>query len=439
MSSKEYIFQQHAAFLADGAAGGPEIRALRDDALTAFQALGFPTTRDEEWRFTNMAPAITQEFTLAQPGAVHVTDEQIRECCLPSLQGTRLVFINGHYAPKLSDHKLPEGLRFLPLAQAIAQADPLMHQHLGKYAPHARQTFTAINTAFVHDGALLQIERGVVLSEPIHIVFYSQPAAQQTVSYPRLLIVAEPNSQSTIIEDYAGPEGSVYFTNAVTEVVAGEYSVTDHYRVQRESQSAFHVGALQVYQERSSSFSSHSLSFGAAICRNNTGTVLDGVGAEGILNGLYITTGEQLVDNHMYVDHAKPHCESHELYKGVLKGRSRGVFNGRIMVRADAQKTNAKQTNKNLLFDQALANSNPQLEIFADDVKCTHGSTTGRLDDDSMFYLRSRGISEKDARDLLTYAFAYDVVSRIKVEPLRLELERHLLATHNVPAHLEVV
>ena len=241
--------------------------------------------------------------------------------------------------------------------------------------------------------------------------------------------MAGANTQAKIVESYVGLDNAVYFTNAVTEIVAGENSVIDHYKLQRESVQAFHVATLQIQQARSTSFSTHSISMGGALVRNDVNAVLDGEGCESVLNGLYLVRGQQHVDNHTTIEHAKPHCSSRELYKGVLDEKARGVFNGRIIVRPGAQKTDSKQTNKNLLLsEEALVNTNPQLEIYADDVKCTHGATIGQLSADALFYLRSRGISLETARNLLTYAFASDITGRIKIEPIRRELENVLFS-----------
>ncbi|PYV41246.1 MAG: Fe-S cluster assembly protein SufD, partial [Acidobacteria bacterium] len=261
--------------------------------------------------------------------------------------------------------------------------------------------------------------KDTIVEEPIHLLFIATASGEPQVSHPRNLIVAGANTQAKIVESYVGLDNAVYFTNAVTEIVAGENSVIDHYKLQRESVHAFHVATLQIQQARSTSFSTHSISM----------AVLDGEGCESLLNGLYLVMGQQHVDNHTKIDHAKPHGSSRELYKGILDEKARGVFNGRIIVRPGAQKTDSKQTNKNLLLsEEALVNTNPQLEIYADDVKCTHGATIGQLSADALFYLRSRGISLETARNLLTYAFASDITGRIKIEPIRRELENVLFS-----------
>ncbi|MFL5119603.1 MAG: Fe-S cluster assembly protein SufD, partial [Microvirga sp.] len=344
----------------------------------------------------------------------------------------RLVFVNGRLSTRLSTLSgLPDGVVVAGLAEALQAAPQALEPWLAQFARFDDQPFVALNTAFLTDGAVIRVPRGVAVERPIHVLYFTTSEASNEhplAIFPRNLFVAGENSQVTIVETYAG-EGP-YFTCPVTELVAGPGSVVDHYKLQMESREAFHIATFQVQGERSCAPSSHSISIGGALVRNDVNAVLDGEGIDCILNGLYLGEGRQVIDNHMRVEHAKPHCASHELYKGVLDGKSRAVFNGLIHVHKGAQKTDAKQSNRNLLLSRdAVANSNPQLEIYADDVKCTHGSTVGQLDDDAVFYLRSRGIGQEAARSLLTYAFASDIVERVKVEPLRHELEEHLFAS----------
>jgi Fe-S cluster assembly protein SufD len=329
---------------------------------------------------------------------------------------------------------LPAGTLVLSLARALREHPGLIVSHLGRYAKFDEHAFTALNTAFFHDGAFIYVPKGVVVEKPIHLLYVSAPHARPQAVHPRNLIVAGENSQITIVESYLGRDGDTYFTNAVTEVVAGPNAVIDHYKVQREGDAAFHVATLQVHQERASNFRSHSIALGGALVRNDVNAVLAAEGCECVLNGLTMAGGRQLIDNHTRIDHAKPNCNSHELYKAVLDGKAHGVFNGKIFVHADAQKTDAKQTNQTLLLSaDATIDTKPQLEIFADDVKCTHGATVGQLDDNMIFYLRSRGIGRAAARSLLTFAFANDIISRIKVGPVRRQLEELLLVTQGLP------
>ncbi|MEP6592534.1 MAG: Fe-S cluster assembly protein SufD [Acidobacteriota bacterium] len=411
--------------------GARWLQDLRDRAAARFTALGFPTVRDEEWRFTNVAPIASGEFRAAGPEASLATEAELSGY-LYSDAAVRLVLVNGHFVPTLSRTSgLPAGVRVTSLASAVIDQSEVVERYLGQLAEFGSRAFTALNTALAGDGAYLYIPDGVVVEQPIHVLFVTTASAATgpIMSAARALIVAGERSQARIVETYVGPRGATYFTNAVTEVVAGEGSVIDHYKVQQESFEAFHVASMHVHAARGANFSSHSFSLGGRLVRNDAAALLDGEGAECTLNGLYIADGDRLVDNHTSIDHAKAHCPSHEIYKGILGGRARAVFNGKIIVRQDAQKTDAKQTNRALLLsDNAAINTKPQLEIFADDVKCTHGAAIGQLDEDAIFYLRARGLTYFEARDMLIHAFAGDILDRIKIEPLRVALEAELYA-----------
>jgi len=403
--------------------------SLRQSAAARFAEIGFPTRRDEEWRFTNIAPIAETPFTLATKAQSELNSEGLRPFTYEGLAGTQIVFVNGHFAADLSSGTFPGGVTIKTLAQAMAENSGVVEKHLGKSAQFDTQAFAALNTAALEDGALVHIAAGAIVTTPIHLLFVSNAEAGPTVSHPRTLIVVEENSQATLIESYAGPAGHVYFTNAVTEVILAENAVVDHYKVQRESEKAYHIATMQVSLARSANFSSHSIGLGGLLVRNDANAYLGGEGIECTLNGVYLGKDKQLIDNHTAIDHATPYCNSHEIYKGILDDYSRGVFNGKIFVREDAQKTDAKQTNQTLLLSpNAQIDTKPQLEIFADDVKCTHGATIGQLNDEALFYLRARGINKDDARALLTYAFASDIVSRIKVDPIRAQLDHVLLA-----------
>lgn len=412
--------------------GDSWLHKIRKDAIGRFAELGFPTTRLEEWKYTNVAPIARIPFQAAEfrwdglaDGALAelpLAHSAFSECC------SRIVFINGHYSPQLSSPDLPEGLIVGSLALAIKQNTPTVEDYLARHAAYQDQAFVALNTAFLEDGAFIEVPHGVKAAEPIYILFVST-ADEPTASHPRSLIVVGDDSQANIVEDYLALGEGSYFTNAVTEIVVGENSVVEHYKLQAENEKTFHVSTVQVSQARSSSFTSHSISFGGALARNDVNVALNGDGAECTLNGLYITANEQHVDNHTVIDHLKPHCSSRELYKGILDDRSSAVFNGSIIVRKDAQKTDARQSNKNLLLSEgATINSKPQLEINADDVKCTHGTSIGHLDEDAIFYLRSRGVGLTEARTVLTYGFANDVLNRMKLDAVRVRLECALLA-----------
>jgi Fe-S cluster assembly protein SufD len=353
------------------------LQSLRDAAFARFAELGFPTTHNEEWRFTNVAPIARTAFTPVAADALLVYPESVKK-----------------------------------LAPAEAEA------HLARHAAFDQNPFVALNTAFLGNVTVLEVPRNAVIEQPIEI---THQGTDGTAAHPRTLIIVGANAQCTIVETYKGT--GTYFTNAVTEIVVGDRAVVDHYKVQQESVSAFHIATLQATLGRSAAFSTHSISLGGALVRNDVNVTLS-EGSDATVNGLYIVNGTQHIDNHTLIDHAMPHGTSHELYKGILDGKAHAVFNGKIIVRKDAQKTDSKQTNKNLvLSDDAVVDTKPELQIFADDVRCTHGATIGQLDAEALFYLQSRGIGKSQARRLLTYAFAQDVVDRIKVQSLRDSLE----------------
>lgn len=409
---------------------GPQwLLNLRQSAALRFGEVGFPTRRNEEWRFTNVSPIAETPFTLAGKTDSAMTAETLSGYTYEGMGGTQLVFVNGHFQPDLSSQEFPAGVTVSTLSAAMEASPEMIEAQLGRWAKFTTQAFVALNTAALEDGAFVHLERNTVVKEPIHLLFLSTPNAGPTVSHPRTLIIAEANSQATIVESYSGTADTVYFTNAVTEITAAENVVIDHYKVQRESRKAFHVATMQLQLARSTNFSSHSVGLGGLLVRNDANAYLGGEGIECTLNGVYLGNDRQIIDNHTEIDHAMPHCNSHEIYKGILDGHSRGVFNGKIFVREDAQKTDAKQTNQTLLLSPtAQIDTKPQLEIFADDVKCTHGATIGQLSDEALFYLRARGISKDNARALLTYAFASDIVSRIKIDAIRAQLDQVLLA-----------
>jgi Fe-S cluster assembly protein SufD len=406
--------------------GGPRwLQDLRDRAATRFAVLGFPTVRDEDWRFTNVAPIASIDFKTAPPAAVTV--EAID--ALPyAAVGFRLVIVNGRFSAELSRLiGLPHGVRAGSLAAAVTEHAEVVQRYLGQLADFSARGFIALNTALIADGAYVYIPEGVVLEQPLEILYVTVPGSGAHMTQARSLIVAAERSQCRIIETHLALRDGNYFTNGITEVFAGENSIVDHYKVQQESVEAFHVASLFINAERAATFSSHSFSLGGKLVRNDVNAILDGEGAECTLNGLYLADGERLVDNHTSIDHAKAHCPSHEIYKGILGGKARAIFNGKIIVRQDAQKTDAKQTNRALLLsDDASINTKPQLEIFADDVKCTHGAAIGQLDEDAIFYLRARGLTYFEARDMLIHAFAGDILDRVRVEPLKAALEAEL-------------
>ena len=401
------------------------VAQARESAIAQFERLGFPTTKLEHWRFTSVAPIAERTFALAPDGVAKVTPQQTRALSAPVAHA---VCVNGRFAAKLSQLAgLPKGVQVLGLEDAIASHSAVIEPYLGKLSLTQTSAFTSLNTAFLRDGVVIIIPARTVIDRPIEVTFASIPEGAGSVSHPRLLIVAGEASQATVLERYVGTGAA--FTNTVGEVWVGANAVVDHYKLQEETADAFHIATMFVRIGRTGNFSSHSLTFGGGLVRNEVVATLDGEGIDCTLNGLYVGRGKQLIDNHTTIDHAMPHCGSHEVYKGILAESARGVFNGKIIVRPDAQKTDAKQTNKALLLsDDANINSKPELEIFANDVKCTHGAAIGQLDEAAMFYLRSRGLGVAESRAMLVHAFAGDILNRVKIEPVREYLEGLLTA-----------
>lgn len=379
---------------------GPEwLRTARAAAFGRFLEQGFPTTRDEEWKFTNVAPVAQIEWRAS---------------------AARLSVMN---------QSLPDGVTISTLREAWATQPA--HEGPSLKSDHP---FVLLNTAFFQDGLFIHIAPKTVVTDPIHLVCVAEPGDAPTMVAPRIFVVVGEQAQVSIVERYEGPEGQPVLTTAVTEFLVGPGAVVDHVKVQQEASSTFHLGSMFVHQHRASTFASRAITFGGRIARNDISATLAGEGAECTLNGLYVADGETLVDTHTTIDHAQPHCPSHEVYKGILTGTAKGVFNGKIIVRPDAQKTDAKQTNKALLLSgDATINTKPQLEIFADDVKCTHGATVGQLDDTQLFYLRARGIALADARNMLIHAFASDVLNGIRHDAIREELEVALVQKLHLP------
>jgi Fe-S cluster assembly protein SufD len=398
---------------------------LRKAGLASFAEQGFPTLNDEDWRYTNVAPITRMPFqpVMETPDGGGINLEQ---AIFSGLQGSRLVFVDGHFSERLSTiETLPEGARVESLARALAADGGLLEKHLGRYAEIQGNAFAALNQAFFLDGAFIYLRAGTVVNEAIRLVYICSNAQPGTTVHPRNLIIAEANTKVTVVETYLSQTTGTYVTNAVTELVADDNARVELVKVQDEAATAYHVATIQGRFGRASQVHVHSFALGARLSRNNIRARLDGEGLECVLNGLYLTKDDQLADHHMIVEHAQPHCVSHEYFNGILDDRSKGVFHGRILVRRIAQKTDAKQTNKNLLLsDDATADTKPQLEIYADDVKCTHGATIGQLNDESIFYLRSRGIGSDTAKRMLIHAFAGEIIERIQCEAAREELDR---------------
>lgn len=438
------------AFASGTRAGAPLwVQRLRKQGLHAFERLGLPTVKDESWRFTHLGPLASLPLGLAEgddPFLHDAAERALAGLALPA--GPLLVFVNGHFHKERS-YGLGAGVRFERLETTLATDSSGVEAHLTRHAPFAERPFTALNTAFLEDGAFLFVPDGVVLSEPIQILHLAAATqgdgaeAVSVLSHPRTLLILGKGSQATVVERFIGTGPELGLVNAVTEAVLLPGAVLEHDLLQMQGQGMHHVSTLFVHQGRDSRFVSNLFSFGARMARNEVELVLDGEGAHGTLNGLAAATGNQHVDNHSVIDHVKPHGSSQEFYKSVLSGEGRAIFDGKIIVRLNATKTDAHQKNKNLLLsDRALVDSKPQLEIYNNDVRCTHGSTTGRLDPDSIFYLRSRGLDEAAARALLIHAFAAEMIQRVGAVSLRAELERTLAAwlsaTGEVPQVLEI-
>jgi len=403
---------------------------LRRAALTCFEELGFPTIRDEEWRFTNIAPIASTPFAPARACKASFDGATLARLCADGLGYCSLVFVNGLFdAARSRTGDLPAGTVVCSLAEAVGTKRELVREHLGHYAAYKEQALTALNTALWEDGAFIYVPRGTVVTMPIHLVFVSTGSEEPVMAHPRNLVLAGATAEVTVIERYVGLGRGTYWTNGVTELVAEDGANVDHYKVVEEADDGYHTATTQIWQGRSSQLRSHTITLDGALVRNDLNAVLGGEGADCILNGSYMVSGATHVDNHLRVEHAQAHCNSWEYFKGILDGAAKGVFTGRIIVRKGAQKTDAKQTNMSLLLSPtAQVESKPQLEIFADDVKCTHGATIGQVSDEALFYLRTRGMDEKAARGLLVYAFVAENIEKIRVPALRRQIEAWMQA-----------
>jgi Fe-S cluster assembly protein SufD len=401
----------------------------RKSAISRFSELGFPTTRNEEWKYTNVAPIANQKFKLAAE-AVQLNKKVLSPFTFGGVPQNLLVFVNGRFVKEWSHVETrAKGLVIGSLASVLEHDGEAVQKYLAKYANFENEPFTALNTAFTHDGAFVRVPAGTVMSEPIHLLNLSAESPSPWLTHPRNLIIIGAASQVQIVESYQALSEHVYFNNVVSEIVVEADAHVEHVRIQNESKEAYHIATREVHQSRGSKYSSISFDLGGALVRNNFNLRLNALDCEGNLWGFYMASGSQQVDNHTLIDHAMPHCQSNEHYKGILADKAHGVFNGKVMVRPDAQKTNAYQKNQCLLLsDEAVINSKPQLEIFADDVKCSHGASIGQLDDEALFYLRSRGIGEAEANSLLHHAFAGDVLNHVTIEPVRAQLDEMINA-----------
>jgi len=403
------------------------MKEMRQEAMDAFTNVGFPTPRNEDWKYTRINPIEKRPFKLTQLHPQDQIDWQRHNTL--ELDCHRLVFINGMFNPQAScKDSLPGGITVTSLDKAIYTDPNVVRPHLSRYVDATTSGFSALNTALMGEGAFIHIPKGAQIDKPILVLFVTVAREQEICAHPRILIVADEDSSTRVIEQYSGSNDIVYFNNCVTEAYVGRGAKLEHYKIQNEGAKSFHVSTCEVAQARESQFTSHSISLGGQLVRNDINCVLNDEAAVSELNGLFMATGRQHVDNHTRIDHAKPAGISREYYKGILAGGGRGVFNGRVYVHPDAQKTDAEQYNNNLLLSRnAEIDTKPQLEIFADDVKCAHGATVGQLDDNMVFYLRARGIPESTARGLLTYGFASDVLQKMSVAPIRRAIQEQVL------------
>ncbi|HKJ71967.1 MAG TPA: Fe-S cluster assembly protein SufD [Gammaproteobacteria bacterium] len=410
----------------------------RQAAMSRFAELGLPAPRDEEWKYTSLKPIEKRAFALPEAGDHGVTAADVAPFVFEEPAAHRLVFVDGAYRPDLSQAaELPAGVTAMPLSEALAEGSETLSHHLGRYADPEGTPFVALNTALMSDGVFLHVPAGVSMAAPVHLLFMASTEADERLMSYRNVLVAEEGASATVLESYVGLGEGAYLTNAVTEAVAPAGADLTVYKLQEEAETAYHIAAFEAYQGGASQVAHHNISLGARLARNDVGDALDAEGAHVTLNGLYLGDGRQHVDNHTRIDHLQANATSSEYYKGILDGRARGVFNGKVVVQPQAQGTDSDQQNRNLLLSRnAEVDPKPELEIFADDVSCTHGATIGQLDDNALFFLQTRGMSFAEARSLLIFGFANEIIERIAVEPVRARLEERLL--HRLP-HTEAM
>ncbi len=410
------------------------VHRIRQRALARFTDLGFPTARrgNEKWKYTSVVPIANTDFQYPlHRDRPEVGASDLRALAPWGRSWTRLVFLNGRYSPALSTPpSRVTGARVANLARVLRSDGHMAKVHLSKHATFDDDAFVALNTAFLHDGAFVHVPRDTTLQRPIHLIYVTSEGPEPAVTYPRTLVVAEPHSRLTLIESYVSLSQARYFTNAVTEIALDEGAEVEHYRLLLDGPESFHVGTTRVRQDRDSTFSSGSFTRGAALARSDFHVLLDGPGTSCNLNGLYMTSGTQHIDNYLNIDHAKPHTTSRLYYKGILDGRSKAVFGGTVLVRRDAQKANAHQSDKNLVLSKdAEVDSKPSLLIYADDVMCGHGATAGYIDDDAVLYMRSRGLDLETASRLLIHGFASEIIDTVQLEPVRAFLDKLFLGS----------
>ncbi|MCX6175599.1 MAG: Fe-S cluster assembly protein SufD [Ignavibacteriales bacterium] len=404
---------------------------IRKNALISLAELSFPTNRNEEWKYTNVTPILKQNFIPALISTLHkFRKEEIKPLLFKDFDYHLIVFVNGLFAEELSEiGNLPKGVVVDGLNRITKNNPDSISKYINKLSK-IDNAFNALNTAYSYDGLVVILPDGMILEKPIQVLYLNSSKDDLVLSTPRNLIVAGKNSQVSVITNYNGYSNKTYFSNIITEVYVEENAIVDFYKIQNENDESYHIEKVQAIQKKNSVFNHYNINFGGAIVRNDINTLHDDQNIETHYYGLYLAHGKQHVDNHTFVDHAKPNCMSNELYKGILDDNSRGVFNGKIIVRRDAQKTNAYQQNKTILLSKtATIDTKPQLEIFADDVKCSHGATVGHLDDTSEFYIRSRGVPQELAKSMLIRAFANDVIDTVKIEPLKEQIN-HMIFEH---------
>ena len=401
------------------------IKQLRENAINKFSELGFPTLTDEDWRFTNLTPILKSKFKISENGSKGTSSKDVEKFLFEQLDSYNLVFVNGKFIRNLSSLEgIQDGVLISSLSEAAVSDSGIVSKYFGKFLNIDTEAFNALNTAFFQDGVFVYVPKSTVLDKPIHAIYVSN-CDEQVVLNPRNLIIIEDNCELKIIEHYVSLLESVYLSNVVSEVFIGENSSLEHYMLEFESKKSFNISTLRVEQKRNSKLNSHSVLLGGAIVRNNVHPVLSGEGCNSLINGLYMSNDRQHMDNFMRVEHASPYCDSRQFYNGVLDDRSRGVFHGRIIVHEGAEKTDAKQTNRNLLLsDTAQIDTKPQLEIYNDDVKCTHGATIGQMDENAVFYLRSRGIPKNEAQAIMLKGFTGESFANMSMQPVRLYLEQ---------------
>lgn len=402
-----------------------EVMKGREEAMEYFKRKGFPTRRDEEWRYTNINPMLKRNYTIKADDTV--TEKEVKKYLIKGLDVNLIVIVNGSYSEELSKIDVSENYYAGSLKRAFEEKRELVLEYYSKSYNKIEDSFTALNTALSTDGVFIHIQKNAVIEKPFLILNIAGSKTSEVLASTRNIIIAEPNAQATVIDLYHNIENNYSFSNALTEVFTKEGSTLKYYKIQNDGEKSHSINTVQARISRAADFDTFVITWGGEIIRNNLNSVLEGEGAECIMKGIYLSTGNSLTDNHTLVDHAVPNCHSNQTYKGISGGNSYGVFNGKIMVRKDAQKTNAYQSNKNILIsDTASVNAKPQLEIFADDVKCSHGATTGQLNQEELFYLRTRGIGKEEATRLLLNAFLDELILEIDIEPLKTYLEKIL-------------